>query len=71
MANRSDRLSVLPRQIKRMLSLMDVDAHRRGEIRRLFMEAHATHKEVVKKRLTQKADGFDDQGTVLSTEPVA
>ena len=68
MANRSDRGAALPRRYKRMISLMNADAHRSGEMRRLFIDACAIEQAVVKKRLTQKADGLDDQGTV---QPIA
>ena len=68
MANRSDRTSVLPRQLKRQLGLMKVDAHRRGELRRLMISAHTAHKEAVKKRLTQKSDGLDIEGTTLAVK---
>ena len=70
MANRSDRGSVLPRKYKRMISLMCADAHRSGEMRRLFMNAHAVEQAYSKKRLVQKADGLDDQGTILTTQAV-
>jgi len=45
MANRSDRNSALPRQTKRMLTLMSTgDVHRDGEVRRLFIGAHDSYK---------------------------
>lgn len=68
MANRSDRDSTLPRKYKRLISLMGLDAHRSGEMRRLFIGACAVEQAIVKKRLTQKSDGFDDQGTTLTTQ---
>ena len=72
MANRSDKNSALPRQYKRQLGLMkDIDDHRRGEIRRLMVGAHAAHKEAIKKRLTQRSDGLDVEGTTLPSETPA
>lgn len=45
MANRSDFGSSLPRQIKRMLALgASSDKHADGEVRRLWVAAHASHK---------------------------
>lgn len=47
MANRSDFNSKLPRNIKKLLSLSSYkDVHEEGEIRRLFVAAHAHHKQV-------------------------
>lgn len=49
MANRSDFLKAkLPRSLKRMLAMSQTygwsgDAHNSGEIRRLFIDAHASH----------------------------
>ena len=61
MANRSDFGSVLPRSIKRMLSLgylvnPNTDKHQQGDARRLFIKAHAEHKDAVVKRRKQKND---------------
>ena len=65
MANKSDFGSVLPRFIKKQLSLSqivtgDVSRHRAGELRRSFISAHEIHQEVVRKRLTLKSDGIED-----------
>jgi len=52
MANRSDRNSILPRQLKRMLSLdryTDNEAQR-SAIRKLFISAHA-HEEHIHKEM--------------------
>jgi hypothetical protein len=71
MANRSDFQSVLPRSIKKMIDLIpNIDAHQRGEIRRVFIGAHSTHKEVVKKRLSQKGENVDMGGSSEAAEGV-
>lgn len=49
MANRSDFNSVLPRQIKKWLSLI-TDPHERAEWRKLWISAHAAHKAAVQRR---------------------
>ena len=47
MANRSDfHKAKLPRVLKRALTMGEVrgaDPHRAGELRRMFVQAHATH----------------------------
>jgi len=50
MANRSDFSSTLPRRFKRMLILGSTgDAHQDGNLRRLYIQAHAHHKSIQKK----------------------
>ena len=68
MANRSTFNATLPRDIKRFLALQSTgDAHHDGEVRRLFIAAHARLKHVVKKRLTQ---GGAIIGTDVEETPV-
>lgn len=65
MANRSDYNSILPRQYKKLISLQYFsDPHQRGEVRRLWIAAHAADKKARQKRLTARFDGLDDQGTI-------
>ena len=71
MANRSDRNSALPRQLKRMITLMHPEPHRNAEVRKLFIAAHRVEREVIKKRLTQKSDGFDVESSTLPSETPA
>ncbi len=69
MANRSDFQSILPRSIKRMLSLSrDLDQHRIGEVRRLFIEAHKKHQEFKGRRLDN--DVVKEIKEVAATEVV-
>ena len=65
MANRSDRTSVFPRRLKRMLSLMshDIDSHEEGNQRRLFMDAHKSWNESIKKRMSNK-DNVDTETSI-------
>jgi len=58
MANRSDRMSILPRHIKRMLALCkdDLNPHRAGELRRLFIDAHAIEKQFKNKKIHDSKD---------------
>lgn len=61
MANRSDARSVLPRRLKRMLSLSSIgDAHRDGEVRRLFISAHKTAMEVRDRRSRASFEGGEN-----------
>jgi len=54
MANRSDRNSTYPRALKRMLTLgFGSDPHRLGEVKRLFIDAHAIEKKFKAKALTR------------------
>ena len=58
MANRSDFQSNFPRQFKRMLAMEQAmgfiqDSHERGEIKRLWLKAHAHHRDYYNKRGAQ------------------
>ena len=56
MANRSDFYSAkVPRTIKRMLALNYPDAHERGMVRRMFIEAHKAHVAYKAKRKSDDA----------------
>ena len=63
MANRSDFFNAkLPRSIKRMLTMGQVynwtgDGHRRGAIKKQFIEAHASHVGFKMKRQSNDAAG--------------
>lgn len=64
MANRSDRNSKFPRQIKRLLALSSRgNAQYDGEVRKLFIEAHTYSLETHKRMLTQQ------DNTDRSTQP--
>ena len=55
MANRSDFISVLPRKFKRMLALQtSLDEHQRGVQKRLWIEAHAHHKAMRNRALSNR-----------------
>jgi hypothetical protein len=56
LANRSTFLTVLPRNIKRLIDLTPGNAHHIGEIRRLFIDAHAHHKKWHNTMLSQKSN---------------
>jgi hypothetical protein len=69
MANRSDFWSTsekcprLPRYYKKMLALQPTgDAHRDGELRRLFIDAHQSHVAYRKKVASGKVGTHDDGG---------
>jgi cation transport regulator ChaB len=66
MAKRADWQGTLPRQIKRMLALSPEfeDEHRRGEIRRLFIDAHTQYKASKNRR----AERNEDDKAVASVE---
>lgn len=71
MANKSDRNSVLPRRLKRMISLapdLQTDEKRSREVRRLFISAHAHAESVRRTVLSQKGDSKD---FTESTSPAA
>lgn len=67
MANRSDFFNAkLPRQYKRMLAMAQTngwsgDAHNLGEIRRLFIAAHANHVGFKLKRQSMNYDSGDTE----------
>lgn len=45
MANRSDFQNALPRTVKRVLDLnYGLDPHHKAVVRKMFVEAHATHR---------------------------
>lgn len=63
MANRNDSHMATTRRVKRMLAMMEVngeisDAHRRGEVLRIFQAAHNTWQRWHKKMLTSN-DNID------------
>ena len=64
MANRGDFNTVFPRSMKRLLSSTFImDEHERGELRRMFIEAHNTHKAYKNRRADRKdvlADTSDE-----------
>lgn len=70
MANRCDRNSKMPRQLKRQLALAEAhghitDSHQRGEVKRIMQSAHATHEVWHKKMLIAK-DNIDVGNDTLS-----
>lgn len=71
MANRSDFFDTsakcprLPRELKKMIALNSQGAHRDGEIRRLFIDAHQAHVAFKLKR------GNEDTSEPQTTEVVA
>jgi len=57
MANRGDFQSNFPRQLKRMLAMEEAlgwikDNNERGEIKRVWLKAHAHHRDYYNKRGT-------------------
>ena len=57
MANRSDFESSLPRIVKRVLDLNIMDKHHKAVVRKMFVEAHATHRAYKnKKRQVENRD---------------
>jgi len=55
MANRSDFQSDFPRQLKRMLAMEEAlgwvkDKNERGELKRIWLKAHAHHRDYYNKR---------------------
>ena len=62
MANRSDFYKAkLPRQIKRMLSLMSTgDSAHDSEVKKLFIEAHDRHVKYKMKRNSGEGDSLED-----------
>lgn len=75
MANRSDRLSKTPRQIKRQLALAEAagyitDAHQRGDVKRLMQAAHAGYEAWHKKMLSSK-DNVESETTDARSENTA
>lgn len=62
MANRSDFLKAkLPRSLKKMLAMSETygwsgDEHQKGAIRRLFIEAHASHVRFKTKRQSSESN---------------
>lgn len=68
MANRSDFLKAkLPRSLKRMLAMSQTygwsgDAHNSGEIRRLFIDAHASHVGFKTRRQAADVPAATDEG---------
>ena len=71
MAGRSDFQSALPRTIKKLISLSPVlaDPHRAGEVRRLFLKAHAWHKQYKNKAFHDDGSSFRDD--VVAANSVA
>jgi hypothetical protein len=67
MANRSDFFNAkLPRGMKRMLAMAETygwvkDSHNRGELKRLFINAHANHVGFKMKRNTDNRDASDGE----------
>lgn len=68
MANRSDFFNAkLPRQYKRMLAIAETngwvgDAHKRGELKRQFISAHANHVGFkMKRNTTENRDASDGE----------
>lgn len=70
MANRSTRNSSLPRDMKRYLALMSTgDAHRDGEVRRLFIGAHDTYKRWHNRMLSGRLGEAETQEVVVPPHP--
>lgn len=72
MANRGDYNSVLPRALKRQLSLTSTgDPHRDGEIRRIMIGAHAHARKVRNQSQKSGFGGTDDEPTANVTTTTA
>lgn len=69
MANRSDFYKAkLPRQIKRMLSLMSTgDGAYDSDVKKMFIEAHDRHVKYKMKRNSGEGDSVEN-GTDITTE---
>lgn len=66
MANRSDFQADLPRQFKRMLAMEEAaghikDQHQRGEIKRVWLNAHKHHRDYINRRGTMAVGQNTDE----------